>query len=93
MGSETHQVKLPRIELKEHVICFESSGRYAFCGKCFVARRIRDYRWICMRVGRVALKGVIMEGDYAREGEHVTRLIMRTWRGSAVRPFQQCVIC
>ena len=93
MGSETHQSKLPRVELREHVICFESSGRYAYCAKCYTARRLRDYRWICLRVCRKAAQGVTMEGDYLREGSHVVRLIMRSWRGSAIRPFKQCVLC
>ena len=93
LGRETHQPRLPELDLKNHSICFEKSGRYAFCTKCFVARRITDYRWICLRVCKRAGAGGISEGDYFIEGEHVGRLELAVWRGSAIRPYKKCVRC
>ena len=93
MGAETHQPRLSVGELKGHVICFESSGRYAFCAKCYIARRLRDYRWICMRQCKKEERGMAGEGDYILEGNHLGRIEMQRWKESAIRPFKRCVGC
>ena len=76
-----------------HAICLEQTKAYAYCARCFIARRIRDHKWIKSRECAKAHEHAWLEGEYAREGLHMCRLTMKRWKRFALRPLKECVWC
>ena len=75
-----------------HMVITDTTGRYAYCCRCFVSRRIRDKAWIfqvrCPREG----PGFVEGQELSLDG-HDCVLKMARWKGSALRPSWVCKKC
>ena len=78
---------------KGHIPVVTCCGLYSYCALCHISRRIRDMKFIatsaCLKKGETP----ILAGNYKREGSHICRLTMATWKRSSQRPRYECVFC
>ena len=89
-GRESHQDVL---QLNGHVLCASADGEYVFCGKCFIARRARDKKWICLKpCAREEAEHRTLGEEWEYLG-HSVCLTMDRWKICAQRPCFACAKC
>ena len=80
------------VDWRGHDVLQETTGRYAYCSLCFIARRVRDVRYI-------AVKPCVPRGERVVEGDvmfikgHHAKLTFHTWKKHALRPRFCCLAC
>ena len=79
---------------KNHEVTLSQDAQYAFCIKCLVVRKSRDYKYIASAECHGSVFGnTCCEGDYIRVGTHLARCMFRSWKRAAARPKMSCVWC
>ena len=76
-----------------HFLVFLASRGYAFCARCFIARKARDAHFVLVKPCARPSELPLLEGDYAIRKGHIVRLIMGQWKTSSLRPKLVCVRC
>ena len=82
-----------QMQLNGHRLHASPDGTYVFCGKCFITRRARDKKWICLKpCGREdnEHRSVGEEWDFMG---HQVLLSLERWKISAMRPSLACKRC
>ena len=76
-----------------HLPAISHCGLYAYCSLCHISRRIRDLKFIASSACCKSSEVPILEGDYRRQGAHIARLTLVTWKRHSLRPQYCCVLC
>ena len=71
---------MSNFERKRHELAVERSNRYVYCGKCHIARKISDTKYICVAPCVKADEWAVWEGDYTLIQGHRYRLTMKRWK-------------
>ena len=71
----------------------DHTGRYAFCSRCFVARKIRDWKLIASKPCALPLSAGLVEGEFREVKGHRGELHLATWKLSGLRPAFRCTTC
>ena len=86
----------PDITVKEgngHLLVHLPARGYAFCARCFIARKARDAHFVLVKPCANSSALPLLEGDYCVRANHVVRMIMAKWKTSSLRPKLVCVKC
>ena len=78
---------------KGHALCMDSTGTYAFCGRCFITRVKRDAHFILTKACLCPTFQIICEGDYLISRGHKIRMTMQGWKRASMRPSFGCLVC
>ena len=86
-------VPVDSIDWKGHEISVSECKSIVYCGKCWVARKTRDMKYLptkpCPRREEVPC----WNGDYIVINGHVARCQIATWKRAGLRPRFSCVAC
>ena len=81
------------LEARGHCLRVLKNGTYVFCGKCFISRRMRDYKWIFLRDCAFVDRTATSLGARETCEGHQAVLDILTWKNSAQRPAWRCERC
>ena len=75
------------------VAVLDKTSSYTYCGRCYIARRLRDAHFLYVKQCAKQEEKVAVEGDCKIVNGHCVRVKMDTWRRAALRPKMACVFC
>ena len=80
-------------DINDHCVAIMRDTDYAFCVKCYVARRKKDLHFLtsrrCMKREEIPLP----VGHYARRDGHLVQLVVAPWKQASLRPRLECKVC
>ena len=82
-----------RQEHNGHAIAYSVQESYVYCGRCHIARRTRDAKWLFARPCLRHQEPPLFEGEEFRIRGHEGQLVLSRWKSSALRPAYKCRLC
>ena len=84
----------PTFDYRGHEVTLDATQEYAYCIKCLVVRRLKDYKFIAARPCEgFRFSAPCIQGDYFKMGDHVFRCEFASWKRAASRPKLICCKC
>ena len=102
LGMQEHNSEVPQdpppsavfpYSKRGHLVCISVSGTYTYCSKCYIARKLRDHSFICVKPCAKETSMHCGEGDYLKTDQHIARVLLMPWKTAALRPKFCCLLC